>query len=89
MGGSDLSALAPTGAVGVALLAHVLRYAYGQGRTHARLSALEHSHVDVGQARELMAALTATVGGLKDSVDGLHDAVREIRGHLFQARGPQ
>jgi hypothetical protein len=83
-----LAALASTAAVGAGLLIHVVRYAYGQGRFEQRLRALENGQSEIGQAQRLTAALTATVSGLKDSVDGLHEAVSEIRRHLFHVREP-
>jgi hypothetical protein len=87
MAGLDVAAICSTCAVAAALLVHVMRYAYGQGRTDERLKALERGHEDLGEARQLMAALTATVTALKESVDGLQAAVGEIRRHLFQTQG--
>lgn len=89
MASLDMAAICSTCAVAAALLVHVLRYAYGQGQTDERLKVLERGHDDIDQARQLMAALTATVTALKESVDGLQAAVGEIRRHLFQVQGPQ
>ena len=87
MAGLDFAAIGSAAAVALALGAHLLRYAYGQGQVDERLKALERGHGDIGEAQRLMAALNATVNGLKDSVDGLQEAVSEIRRQLFHARG--
>ena len=88
MAGLDLAAIGSAAAVALALVTHVLRYAYAQGQIIQRLKALEGGQTEIGHAQQLMAALTATVSGLKDSVDGLHEAVSEIRRQLFHIREP-
>ena len=85
---TPLSALGAAGAVLLALLAHVVTYAYQRGRTDTRLDALESSHTSQAATDRLLASLTAMVEALKDSVERLDHAVVEINNRMFRNREP-
>lgn len=81
-----MAALAAVGGLGLGLVVHLVKYAYDQGRSEQRIASLERNQSDIGQSQNLLGALTATVTGLKESVDGLQDAVNEIRRQVFRQR---
>jgi hypothetical protein len=75
------TALAATGAFGalaLAMIVHAIHFAYKQGRTDHRLESLESQQAGSGNLHTLVAALTATVDGLKDAVKRLDAAVEGI-----------
>ena len=53
------------------LILHVVRYAYKQGQTDNRLATVEASIAAASDLKMLVAALTATVEGLKGAVNRL------------------
>lgn len=79
-----LGALAGCAGALAGLAMHVIRYAQDKGAAEARLTAVEKALANSRGADGAIAALQATVSALKDSVDGLQDALSEIRRHLFR-----
>ncbi len=79
------SALAGAGGLGLALVAHVVRYAYDKGQTDNRLAVVEKNTSAQGEVHSVLSALTATVGALKESVERLDRALERINGRVFPA----
>lgn len=75
-----LAAIATALGFGVALLVHIVKYAYKQGQTDQRLSTVEAAQGSSGALNALVAALTATVNALEQSVMRLDRAVESLRG---------
>ncbi|HZK99415.1 MAG TPA: hypothetical protein VFC47_05915 [Caulobacteraceae bacterium] len=74
---------AVTAAVGVvALLVHVVRYAYTRGETNNRLESLEKAQDAAGATHSVLASLSATVGALEKSIARLDTALERMRGGL-------
>lgn len=60
------------------LIAHIIRYAYQQGRTEQRLETVERVSAGHGDIREILAGLQVTVGALHDVVQELKAAIHDI-----------
>lgn len=83
---SLLGGLGAAGGVLMALIAHIVTYAYHRGQTDTRLETLERSNAAHAATDKLISALMATVEALKDSVDRLDNAVVEINRRIFKSR---
>jgi hypothetical protein len=79
-----ISAVGAAGTVLVALIVHVIGYAYQRGQIDNRLAVLERDHANTGATQQLLSALAATVEALKGSVDRLDAAIVEINGRLIR-----
>jgi hypothetical protein len=84
--GPLLGAYAGIAASLVGLVIHLARYAYSQGVTHQRLDTLEKTSGTANEVHGLLAALTATVAGLKDTVSELKSAVNDIAPRTARGR---
>ncbi len=80
------SALAAAGGLGLALVVHVVRYAYDKGQTDNRLAVVERNTSAQGEVHSVLSALTATVGALKESVERLDRALERINHRIFENR---
>lgn len=80
------ASIAGIGALTLALIVHVVRYAYTQGQTDQRLRTVEESVRDHGTIKDLLAGLSATVKGLEGSVAELRQAIHEIAPRTPRAR---
>lgn len=80
------SALAAAAALGLALVVHVVKYAYDRGQTDNRLAVVEKNTSAQGEVHSVLSALTATVGALKESVERLDRALERINHRIFESR---
>lgn len=80
------SALAGAGGLGLALVVHVVRYAYDKGQTDNRLAVVEKNTGAQGEVHSVLSALTATVGALKESIERLDRALERINHRIFENR---
>lgn len=80
-----IGALAAVAALAAMLVAHVVRYAYTQGRTDQRLTAVETAQGASREIHGVIGALSATVDALKDSVERLDRALERINSRVFEA----
>ena len=70
----------------VVLIGHIVRYAYQQGKTEQRLEAVEGASASHGEMRELLAKLSAMVGGMNESIQELKAAIHEIAPRSIRGR---
>lgn len=83
MDAGSWSAFAGVGVLGLALLGHVIRYAFDQGRISTQLSTLEHAVAAAKDASAILSAMTSTVAALGKSVDRLDSALDRINSRVF------
>lgn len=86
MDAGSWSAFAAVGILGLALLGHVIRYAFDQGRTSTRLESIEHALAASKDASAILSAMTSTVAALGKSVDRLDAALDRINSRVFSGR---
>ena len=79
-----VAALSACAAVTAGLIVHVILYAYHQGRTDNRLDQVERAQQGLEGVGVLLAALTATVEGLKEAVKRLDAAVEALNARSFR-----
>ena len=80
-----IGALAGVAGLAAVLTAHVVRYAYTQGRTDQRLTAVASAQGATREIHGVIGALTATVDALKDSVERLDRALERINSRVFES----
>jgi hypothetical protein len=69
--GADMIALIGVGLTALGLFVNAALFAFFLGKLSARVSAMEHRARDVEDSTAALAAITATLHALKDSVDDI------------------